>query len=104
MSYIDDFVKYMAFWQLRNFHEAIQMCEQTLEFAKKNEIVTKSDCQSKGADCSKSMEISHSKFWRWRITAKSYFYLGKLEEANELLQKHEKVKPVIDKYYLSPAA
>lgn len=92
-------MKAEALVKLRNFDEAIQICEQTLEFAEKNAIVTKTDSQSKGTDCSKSMETSHSRFWRWRIISKSYFYLGKLEEANELLKKHEKVQPVIDKYW-----
>ncbi|KAL0929017.1 hypothetical protein M5K25_000956 [Dendrobium thyrsiflorum] len=91
-------MKAEALVKLRNFDEAIQICEQTLELAEKNDSITENDCQSKETDCSKSME-SHSSFWRWRIIAKSYFYLGKLEEANELLQKHEKVKPVIDKYW-----
>ncbi|KAI0531321.1 hypothetical protein KFK09_000874 [Dendrobium nobile] len=91
-------MKAEALVKLRNFDEAIQICEQTLEFAEKNGSNTETDCQSKENDCSKSME-SNSSFWRWRIISKSYFYLGKLEEANELLQKHEKVKPVIDKYW-----
>lgn len=91
-------MKAEALVKLRNFDEAIQICEQTLEFAEKNASVTETDCQSKDTDCSKSMGRSHSRFWRWRIMSKSYFYVGKLEEANDLLQKHEKVKPVIDKY------
>ncbi|PKU86080.1 uncharacterized protein LOC110105734 [Dendrobium catenatum] len=91
-------MKAEALVKLRNFDEAIRICEQTLEFAEKNASITETACQSKETDCSKSME-ANSSFWRWRVISKSYFYLGKLEEANELLQKHEKVKPVIDKFW-----
>ncbi|XP_020579563.1 uncharacterized protein LOC110024116 isoform X2 [Phalaenopsis equestris] len=91
-------MKAEALLKLRNYDEAIQVCEQTLEFAEKNSRVTETDSQSMDRNCSKSIKKSHARFWRWRIISKSYFYLGKLEEANELLQKLEKMKPDIDKY------
>ncbi|KAK8928586.1 Chaperone protein dnaJ 72 [Platanthera zijinensis] len=89
-------MKAEALVKTRNFEEAIQICEQTLELAEKNAVVDDLDSED---DQNKSFERSSARLWRWRIISKSYFCLGKLEEANELLKKHEKVKPFVDKYW-----
>ncbi|XP_071690689.1 uncharacterized protein [Rutidosis leptorrhynchoides] len=55
---------------LQRYDHVIQMCEQTLSSAE--------------TDTPKS-----SSSWRSNMIVKSYFYLGKLEEANEFIKKQE---------------
>lgn len=64
------------------------MCEQTLESAERNSL-------SKDKDGSvTSYPVNH---WRWGLVSKSYFYLGRLEEALELLEKLEQLGPKKEK-------
>lgn len=41
---------------------------------------------------------AHVKFWRWNLIMKSYFHLGRLEKALDMLQKLEKVETFEEKY------
>ncbi|KAG0502775.1 hypothetical protein HPP92_002847 [Vanilla planifolia] len=91
-------LKAEALLMLQNYDEAIEICEQTIELAEKNAFVAEADCQIKDHNYSGFMERSYVRLWRWHIISKSYFYLGKLHEADELLQKCEKVKPVTEKF------
>ncbi|KAG0452334.1 hypothetical protein HPP92_024998 [Vanilla planifolia] len=91
-------MKAEALLMLQDYEGAIQICEQTLELAEKNAVVTESDCLPNDSNHSKSTARSDVRLWRWHVISRSYFHLGKLEEACELIQKHERVKPVIDKY------
>ncbi|PKA58579.1 TPR repeat-containing thioredoxin TTL2 [Apostasia shenzhenica] len=84
---------------LRNYEEVIQVCEQSLELAEKNGVISVADGRFKETSDFESTESSFVKFWRWRIISKSYFYLGRLEEACELLEKHEKMMPAVEKYF-----
>ncbi|KAJ8635625.1 hypothetical protein MRB53_009892 [Persea americana] len=75
--------------QLRKYEEVVQLCEQTLESAERNSL-------SKDKDGSvMSYPVNH---WRWGLVSKSYFYLGRLEEALELLEKLEQLGPKKEKY------
>lgn len=66
------------------------MCEQTLESAERNSLSKNKD----GSESIKSYPVNH---WRWGLISKSYFYLGRLEEALELLEKHEQLGPIKEK-------
>ncbi|KAI3514411.1 hypothetical protein L1887_12792 [Cichorium endivia] len=55
--------------------EVVQLCEQTLDTAEKN------------FDCKNSIKL-----WRWNLISKSYFHLGRLEMALDLIQKHEQLR------------
>ncbi|KAL4571734.1 hypothetical protein LXL04_018499 [Taraxacum kok-saghyz] len=52
--------------------EVIQLCEQTLDSSEKN--------------------FSTVSLWRWNLMSKSYFHLGRLEMALDLIEKHEQLK------------
>ncbi|KAJ6791222.1 Uncharacterized protein M6B38_245350 [Iris pallida] len=90
-------MKAEALLMMRKYEEVIQFCEGTLDLAEKNSIVPEVDSQLKDAS-SGLLRSSPATLWRWHLISKSYFHLGKLEEALELLQKHENVKPAVDKY------
>ncbi|KAK4837008.1 hypothetical protein QYF36_002084 [Acer negundo] len=90
-------MKAEAMCLLRKYEETIQLCEQTL-------LVVEQSFASVGTDnCSVNMNVSGSvnhplaRLWRWRLISKSYFYMGKLEAALDLLQKLEQVGPISNK-------
>ncbi|KAJ6304180.1 hypothetical protein OIU77_017952 [Salix suchowensis] len=76
-------------FMLRKYKEVIQMCEQTLSAAEKNFVSTGVDGQFVDISCSESKNCSYARVWRWHLISKSYFYLGKLDVALDLLQKLE---------------
>ncbi|XP_077252404.1 uncharacterized protein LOC143891699 isoform X2 [Tasmannia lanceolata] len=82
---------------LRKYEEVVQLCEQTLDSAERNSA-SSGNGQLKHLYVSESIKVSSEMLWRWRVISRAYFYLGKLEEALDLLQKHEQVAPVIEKY------
>ncbi|XP_072982402.1 uncharacterized protein [Typha latifolia] len=90
-------MKAEALLMLRRYEEVIQFCEETLELAERNSLSHDPDSETKNIDSSQNVKSS-SRLWRWRLISISYFYLGKLEEALELLKKHEQVKPVLERY------
>ncbi|XP_006644051.3 uncharacterized protein LOC102708842 isoform X2 [Oryza brachyantha] len=77
-------MKAEALLLLQRYEEVIRFCEETLHLAAENSL---SLCQhSKIIDfdnCSSSVKL-----WRYYIIAKSYFFIGKLEEAHQFLKKH----------------
>lgn len=82
---------------MRNYEEVIKLCEQSLDTAEQNSAVSTVDSQFNSKDSSEYVKSSPARLWRWHLIAKSYFYLGKLEEALVLFQKHEKLKSAVDK-------
>ncbi|XP_020275832.1 uncharacterized protein LOC109850267 [Asparagus officinalis] len=89
-------MKAEALLMMRNYDEVIKLYGKTLDLVEQNSAVTEVASELKNADSSEFMN-SPAILWRWHMIAKSYFYLGKLEEALELLQKREKLKSAIDK-------
>lgn len=79
----------VGIFQLRKYEEAIQLCEQTLPVAEKNFA---SMLAANG-----SVTYSLARLWRWRLISQSYFCIGKLEVALDLLQKLEQVGSISDK-------
>ncbi|GLT45257.1 hypothetical protein SLA2020_191020 [Shorea laevis] len=74
---------------IRKYEEAIQLCEQTLYIAEKNSIEVGTEnhiVNMDGSGC-----YSQAKLWRWNLMAKSYFCMGRLETALDLLLKFENV-------------
>ncbi|KAL9248349.1 hypothetical protein vseg_021681 [Gypsophila vaccaria] len=70
-----------ALFILRRYEEVIHLCEETLEAAEKNSSIS--------GDAELSEKYSFCT-WRFGFIFKSNFYMGKLEEALELLEKQEK--------------
>lgn len=65
------------------YDEVIQLCEQTLDIARKNFSADHLD--------EPSCEHSHVMLWRWHLLAKSHYRLGRLELALDLIEKQEKI-------------
>ncbi|RRT60052.1 hypothetical protein B296_00030684 [Ensete ventricosum] len=78
---------------LRRYEEVIVFCEQTNEIAERNYALC-----GVSTDNSEDMQSCPMRLWRLNHISKSYFYLGRFEEAVELLKKHEQVKYKEDKY------
>ena len=78
------------------------MCEQSLPVAKRSHgIAVNEQHQDNFSSCAnQNRENLHLKQWRWRLSAKCLYYLGKLDEAIDLLKKHESSVPsnAVDKY------
>ncbi|KAH1090538.1 hypothetical protein J1N35_017795 [Gossypium stocksii] len=82
-------MKAEALYMLKKYEEAIQLCEQPLYVAQNSSSEAQIDKQitsTEGCGC-----YSIAMLWRWHLMSKSYFYMGKLEKALELLQKLEHV-------------
>ncbi|KAL6009955.1 hypothetical protein ACLOJK_000386 [Asimina triloba] len=91
-------MKAEALLLLRKYEEVVQLCEQTMESAERNSAVSSDDGELKIEDGSVSVNNSTERLWRWRLMSKSYFYMGRLEESLDLLQRHEKVGPLVENF------
>lgn len=67
----------------------IELCEQTLSSAEKNNLPADTNEQVVSADSSELSKYFYFRLWRCRMIFKSYFYLGKLEEGLATLDKYE---------------
>ncbi|KAL5745671.1 hypothetical protein ACOSP7_026817 [Xanthoceras sorbifolium] len=88
-------MKAEALCLLQKYEETIQLCEQTLSVAEKNFASVGTD--NSNMDASGSVNYPLARLWRWRLISKSYFYMGRLEVALDLLQKLEQVGPISNK-------
>ncbi|CAL5423178.1 unnamed protein product [Camellia sinensis] len=86
-----------ALLMLQRYEEVIQLCEQTLVFAEKNFAMVTGDNNLVNVD---GLEYKNSsiKLWRWLLISKSYFYLGRLDEALDLLEKQELLRSTEDRH------
>ncbi|KAA3455313.1 dentin sialophosphoprotein isoform X6 [Gossypium australe] len=82
-------MKAEALYMLKKYEEAIQLCEQPLYVAQNSSSEAEIDKQITSTDGCGCYSIAM--LWRWHLMSKSYFYMGKLEKALELLQKLEHV-------------
>ncbi|CAN0901818.1 DnaJ homolog subfamily C member 7 [Linum grandiflorum] len=73
---------------LRRYEEVIQLCEQTFDSAKKNSPEVPADYDPMHADTSALKWETSFRLWRCRLSFMSYFYLGRLEDAINSLEKH----------------
>lgn len=74
---------------MRKYEEVIQLCEQTLGFAEKNFALAGNDEQLENKDGFKCKRRSFVRLWRSHLISKSYFHMGRLEVALDLLEKQE---------------
>ncbi|XP_022744261.1 uncharacterized protein LOC111295144 isoform X2 [Durio zibethinus] len=89
-------MKAEALFTLRKYEEAIQLCEQSLYVAEQNFPKAETDNQLASIDGSGCYSIAM--LWRWHLMSKSYFYMGKLEKALDLLHKLEQVGSMKDNH------
>lgn len=82
-------MKAEALFKLHKYEEVIQLCEQTYDSAEKNSPPLEG--QQANQDDSGFQRDSTFRIWRCRMIFKSYFHLGKLEDAVLFLEKQEKL-------------
>ncbi|KAK8543377.1 hypothetical protein V6N13_136111 [Hibiscus sabdariffa] len=90
-------MKAEALFILRKYEEVIQLCEQTFDSAEKNSLSFDSNGQMVNLDSSGFSKDSTFRIWRCHMIFKSYFHLGKLDEAIALLEKHEQLQSSTDR-------
>lgn len=85
-------LKAQVLLSLRRYDEAVQLCEQSLPAAERNHGIAVNEQQYQDtypSEPSQSSENLHLKLWRWRLSAKALYHLGRLDESLNLLGKHE---------------
>lgn len=86
-------MKVQSLFSLRRHEEVVQLCEQSLSSAERNHgsVVNEQQHQDVSfGEPSADRGNTSLKLWRWRMSAKSLFQLGRLDESLTLLMKHEK--------------
>ncbi|CAO2198312.1 unnamed protein product [Urochloa humidicola] len=83
-------MKAEALLLLQRYEEVIQFCEETLYLAERNSACLCPDKKSESNNL--DTNTCSVKLWRHHLIAKSYFFLGKLEEAHQFLKKYEQMK------------
>ncbi|XVE59961.1 hypothetical protein DITRI_Ditri05aG0088300 [Diplodiscus trichospermus] len=83
--------------ELHKYEDVIQLCEQTFDSAEKNSFSSDINGQLANPDSSGFSKDSTFRIWRCRVIFRSYFYLGKLEEAIALLEKQEELQSATDR-------
>ncbi|GMH10318.1 hypothetical protein Nepgr_012159 [Nepenthes gracilis] len=89
-------MKAEALFVLHRYEEVIQLCQQTLGTAEKNSPLLIDGNQSKNVEASEFLNKFSWQIWRYSIIFKSYFYLGKLEEIVDFLEKQEDLQSISD--------
>ncbi|KAM3398426.1 hypothetical protein P3S68_001941 [Capsicum galapagoense] len=79
-----------ALLMLRRYEEVILLCEKTLELAKSNAPPYNFSYQLSELDSTITERSASAGLWCVSKIVKSYFYLGKLEEADSFLKNQEK--------------
>ncbi|XP_025819556.1 dnaJ homolog subfamily C member 7-like [Panicum hallii] len=83
-------MKAEALLLLQQYEEVIEFCEETLYLAERNSVCL---CLDENTESNNLDNNTCSvKLWRRYLIAKSYFFLGKLEEAHQFLKKYDQVK------------
>lgn len=91
-------MKAETLFMLRKYEEVIQFCEQTLGSAEKNSLALTSDGKLANANVTECLKNWSFRVWRWRMIFKSYFHLGRLEQALDFLAKQEEIEIIKEKY------
>ncbi|XP_042470132.1 uncharacterized protein LOC122052602 [Zingiber officinale] len=90
-------MKAEALLMLQRYEEVINFCEQTMGYAEVNALSSGANLQSNKEDNSVNLQFFPLYGWRWLLKAKANFYLGRLDQAFELLKKLEQGKSIVDK-------
>ena len=67
----------------------VQLCEQTIDSAEKNSPTVGADGRLANLDGSRLSKDFSFRLWRVHLIFKSYFHLGRLEEALTFLEKQK---------------
>ncbi|KAF8115956.1 hypothetical protein N665_0025s0391 [Sinapis alba] len=77
-----------ALLMLEKYEASIKLCEQTIDLAGKNSLPVDANIYPDSDDTPKDINFG---IWRCRLMLKSYFHMGKLEEAINSLEKQERL-------------
>lgn len=77
-----------ALLMLEKYEASIKLCEQTFDMAGKNSLPVDANKYPDSDETPKDINFG---IWRCRLMLKSYFYMGKLEEAINSLEKQEQL-------------
>ncbi|XP_009121848.1 uncharacterized protein LOC103846639 [Brassica rapa] len=77
-----------ALLMLEKYEASIKLCEQTIDLAGKNSLPVDANKYPDSDDTPKDLNFG---IWRCRLMLKSYFHMGKLEEAINSLEKQEQL-------------
>ncbi|XP_062181546.1 uncharacterized protein LOC133885814 [Phragmites australis] len=86
-------MKAEALLMLRRYEEVIQLCQESVNLTERNSVLLNANGELRNSSVSEKRQCS-GRYWRSYLICKSYFLSGKLEEALDLLKKHEQVNPV----------
>ncbi|KAL6845037.1 hypothetical protein ACP4OV_025210 [Aristida adscensionis] len=78
---------------LRRYEEVIQLCQESANLAERKSALCNTNGEQRNSIDSERAECS-GRNWRPYLICKSYFLLGRLEEALDFLKKHEEVTHV----------
>ncbi|CAN8299449.1 unnamed protein product [Cochlearia groenlandica] len=82
-----------ALLMLEKYEASIKLCEQTVDLAGKNSLPPSHDNKLlANPDCHDIPKDINFRIWRCRLMLKSYFHMGKLEEAIASLEKQEQFR------------
>lgn len=70
-----------------------------MEHAERN-VLSGTNVQLSKVDNFEDIQVISVRLWRWCLISESNFYLGRLKEALDLLKKQDKMKNIVEKYYL----
>ncbi|KAG6522124.1 hypothetical protein ZIOFF_019261 [Zingiber officinale] len=82
---------------LQRYEEVINFSEQTMGHAEVNALSSGVNLQPNKEDNSVNLQFFLLYRWRWLLKARANFYLGRLDQAFELLKKLEQGKSIVDK-------
>lgn len=86
-------MKAEALLMLRKYEEVIQLCQESVNPAERNSVLFNGNGEPSNFRVSENAKLS-GRYWRHYLMCKSYFLSGKLDEALDLLKKHEQATPV----------
>jgi DnaJ family protein C protein 7 len=75
----------------------IQLCQESVNPAERNSVLFNANGEPKSSRISEKAQFS-GRHWRSYLICKAYFHWGKLDEALDLLKKHEQVTPVKERF------
>ncbi|KAJ1262633.1 hypothetical protein BS78_09G123700 [Paspalum vaginatum] len=93
-------IKAEALLMLRRYEEVIQLCQESVNPAERNSVLFNGNGEPNNSSVSEKTHFS-GRYWRPYLICKTYFLSGKLDEALDLLKKHELVTSAKESAYQS---
>uniref|UniRef100_A0A7N0ZUR9 J domain-containing protein n=1 Tax=Kalanchoe fedtschenkoi TaxID=63787 RepID=A0A7N0ZUR9_KALFE len=85
-------IKAEALFMLQKYNKVIQLCQGSLDSAERNSNIAGVTDPIENPNNGLLLGRIYFRLWRCRLMVKSYFFLGKLEEALTLLENNESLR------------